>query len=223
MGGRRSHLPRESTLKAKCLIAMMMMMCCSLSRTLAFVGSARYITATALLSSSTKRTLAFAFNSNAPGQRQSNKHTKLVPIDSSCSSCSSQLFSTASGREIQAYGKSKTTKGKVLVLGGTGFLGSEIVKRAVLEGYGVTSISRGGNVIMNDKNEKIVITSVSTTISDDILEKVEYIKGDARDEALVNKILSGSSEPYVACIHAMGLLLDAQSGLGEIDTMNFCC
>lgn len=63
-------------------------------------------------------------------------------------------------------------KGKLLVLGGTGFLGQAICKRALVEGYQVTSISRRGIVDGEDAGN------------------VDYRKGDARQEATINNILN---------------------------------
>jgi len=111
-----------------------------------------------------------------------------------------RLYSSAynSSTSSQKYGKSQTSKGNLLILGGTGFLGSEIIKRAVMEGYSVTSISRKGN----------------DTAKDDQGD-VQFIKGDARDPSLVKEILQNSNEPYVGVVHSLGLLLDGKSGLGK--------
>ena len=63
-------------------------------------------------------------------------------------------------------------KGKLLVLGGTGFLGQTICKRAVVEGYHVTSVSRRG---------VLPETPPSSTI--------DYRKGDARQKETITNIL----------------------------------
>jgi nucleoside-diphosphate-sugar epimerase len=88
-------------------------------------------------------------------------------------------------------------KGKLLVLGGTGFLGQTILKRAVLEGYSVTSVSRRG-VLPNTP-------STSTNI--------DYRKGDAREKETIVNILNEGG--YTGVIHCIGLLFDDASGLGN--------
>lgn len=92
-------------------------------------------------------------------------------------------------------------KGKLLILGGTGFLGQTVGRRAVLEGYAVTSLSRRG----------LPATS-SEAASTLALEKVDYRQGDARQPSTVAAILQEGG--YVGIVHAIGLLLDEQSGLG---------
>jgi hypothetical protein len=66
-------------------------------------------------------------------------------------------------------------KKKLLVLGGTGFLGQTICKRAVVEGYAVTSVSRRGVIREN--------TTPSNT-------NIDYRKGDAREKDTVTSILN---------------------------------
>lgn len=102
-------------------------------------------------------------------------------------------------------------KGKILVLGGTGFVGSEIVRQGVMKGYNITSLSRRGNLIEGDAQG-----------SNELSGRVEYVKGDALNEVTVKEILASSEEPFVGCIHALGLLLDGQSGLGERTTCHHC-
>jgi uncharacterized protein YbjT (DUF2867 family) len=55
-------------------------------------------------------------------------------------SSSSSLSSSSSSTDLT----SKSDKGKLLILGGTGFVGQTLCKRASLEGYSVTSLSRRG-------------------------------------------------------------------------------
>lgn len=66
-------------------------------------------------------------------------------------------------------------KGKLLVLGGTGFLGQTICKRAVVDGYQVTSLSRRG-----------VLPDASSSSSNNI----DYRKGDAREKETITNILN---------------------------------
>ena len=58
----------------------------------------------------------------------------------------SQLYSITNSNMISE----SRSKGKILVLGGNGYLGANVVKRALLNSYSVTSISRRG---MRDDSE----------------------------------------------------------------------
>jgi hypothetical protein len=92
----------------------------------------------------------------------------------------------AQGFDLQPVQKSQTLrmmtadfskKGKILVLGGTGFLGQTICKRATLEGYSVTSLSRRG--LPPDPS------SIASSAGN-----IEYRKGDARDKDSITNILT---------------------------------
>lgn len=91
-----------------------------------------------------------------------------------------------------------TPKKKLLVLGGTGFLGQNICEQALLGGYDVVSLSRRG-------------LPPSGGISD-----VDYRQGDARTKDAVANILNESSD-FAAVVHCIGLLFDDQSGLGSFN------
>jgi len=121
---------------------------------------------------------------------------------------SSLLRSTSSFSEgTGSYGKSTESKGHILLLGGSGFLGSAISKRALMEGYEVTSISRRGKTQKSEDGNKP---------QDDVLEKVNFVQGDARDPDTIQQLLlSEQQTPYTAVIHSIGLLLDGKSGLGK--------
>jgi len=83
---------------------------------------------------------------------------------------------------------------KLLVLGGGGFVGSEVCRIAVARGYQVTSLSRRGqNPDPGDKR----------------LASVQWVKGNAADLDTVKTLVSESD----AVIHAIGLLFDVNSGL----------
>jgi uncharacterized protein YbjT (DUF2867 family) len=92
--------------------------------------------------------------------------------------------------------------GKLLVLGGTGFLGQAVCKRALAEGFQVISLSRRG------------LPPVSSDESDTSLE-VDYRQGDARNPASVTNILQEGG--YTGIVHCVGLLLDGDSGLGALN------
>ena len=86
-------------------------------------------------------------------------------------------------------------KGRVLILGGSGFLGSEVAKRAVASQFSVTSLSRRGKP------------------STDAIDGVEYVVGDATDQKTVEDLITANS--YDAIVHTIGLLFDADSGLAQ--------
>jgi nucleoside-diphosphate-sugar epimerase len=98
----------------------------------------------------------------------------------------------------------KKGKGKLLVLGGTGFLGQTICKRAVLEGYTVTSLSRRG--LPPDLDSESSVSSIST---------VDYRQGDARQKESIASILEEGG--YTGIVHCIGLLFDNDSGLGQLN------
>ena len=74
----------------------------------------------------------------------------------------------AGGDDAEEGGASK---GKLLVLGGTGFVGSTICRKAVQAGYSVVSVSRRGQPP----------GGVSSGDGGDELTQVDWRKGDATD------------------------------------------
>jgi nucleoside-diphosphate-sugar epimerase len=90
-------------------------------------------------------------------------------------------------------------KGKLLVLGGTGFVGQTICKRASLDGYSVTSLSRRGKPPPDKESSSI--------------GNVDYRTGDARQKETIANILKEGG--YDGVVHCIGLLFDDASGLGS--------
>mmetsp|Transcript_26647 Transcript_26647/g.51642 ORF Transcript_26647/g.51642 Transcript_26647/m.51642 type:complete len:317 (+) Transcript_26647:37-987(+) len=88
---------------------------------------------------------------------------------------------------------------KLLVLGGSGFVGREVCKNAVEKGYQVTSLSRRGE---------------NPDPSDPLLKQVNWVKGNALDEMTVRGLVE---EKYDAVVHAMGLLFDIKSGMPQMN------
>jgi nucleoside-diphosphate-sugar epimerase len=91
-----------------------------------------------------------------------------------------------------------SNKKKILVLGGTGFLGQNVCEQAWQAGYDVVSLSRRG-------------LPPSGGISN-----VDYRQGDARLKDSVANIL-GESSDFAGIVHCIGLLFDDQSGLGSLN------
>ena len=103
--------------------------------------------------------------------------------------------------------ETSNNKGKLLVLGGTGFLGQEICNRAISEGYSVTSLSRRGlppPVIGPSSNSKDSA-------------RIDYRQGDAGNIESIRNILNEGG--YSAVVHCIGLLFDDSSGLGQYNVL----
>lgn len=94
-------------------------------------------------------------------------------------------------------------KKKLLVLGGTGFLGQAVCKRAALDGFQVTSVSRRG------------VPPTGSAQNTPYNKTIRYLAGDAREKSAVANILKEGN--YVGIIHCVGLLLDDQSGYGRFN------
>ena len=92
-----------------------------------------------------------------------------------------------------------------------GFLGNTVARRAILEGYSVTSLSRRGRPSETSTNSN---PELGTNISDN---SIEYVVGDARNKSTIESILN--KEEYMAVIHCIGLLFDGESGLGNYNRL----
>eukprot|EP00562_Extubocellulus_spinifer_P004793 CAMPEP_0178525378 /NCGR_PEP_ID=MMETSP0696-20121128/30145_1 /TAXON_ID=265572 /ORGANISM="Extubocellulus spinifer, Strain CCMP396" /LENGTH=299 /DNA_ID=CAMNT_0020156777 /DNA_START=126 /DNA_END=1025 /DNA_ORIENTATION=- len=136
---------------------------------------------------------------------------------------------STSSDKIDAF--RRPSKGKLLVLGGTGFLGNNICCRAILEGYSVTSLSRRGltpslgeamreasygdggagerRATANGGNGGAAFRSAQL--------KIDYRRGDARDKQAVREILAEGG--YTGIIHCVGLLFDGTSGLTQFNRL----
>lgn len=85
---------------------------------------------------------------------------------------------------------------KILVLGGTGFVGKTFVNKAVQLGHEVFSVSRRG------------------VPAADVSNSVKWLKADATDGESLNNVFQEHG-PFDSCVHAIGVLFDSQSGLGS--------
>ncbi|CAM9667109.1 unnamed protein product, partial [Choristocarpus tenellus] len=100
-----------------------------------------------------------------------------------------------------------TQSPRLLILGGTGFIGSTIAKMAVKSGFQVTSLSRRGAPSPDTDPESYPANGV------------EWLQGDATDPAVVSDVIKNG--PYVGVVHAVGMLFAGKlnrfaSGSGSI-------
>lgn len=98
-----------------------------------------------------------------------------------------------------------TEKGKLLLLGGTGFVGGEILSYATSQGYKVVAVSRRG--VPPDGSPAN--------------PNVDWRKGNAVDPSLVPTILSEGG--FTGVVHAVGMLFEGDinrlaSGSGSVPT-----
>jgi nucleoside-diphosphate-sugar epimerase len=118
------------------------------------------------------------------------------------------LMSDSATRTATFGSSSNENKGKrLLVLGGTGFLGQTICRRAALEGYKVTSLSRRGVPTTSSSDGKQ--QSISSVAS------IDYRKGDARDKNTIAQVLSEGN--FCGVIHCIGILFDDASGFASFN------
>ena len=103
------------------------------------------------------------------------------------------------------------TKGRLLVLGGTGYLGQEVCKKAIEQGYSVVTLSRRGTPTPTSSSSS---SSPPPSSSSSIMNmNIDYRKGDARQkESIVQIVQEGN---ICGIVHCIGLLLDTASGLGN--------
>jgi len=106
--------------------------------------------------------------------------------------------------------------GRVLVLGGTGFVGSRICLELLDAGYDVTSVSRRGTPPLSDVGDA---PPASASRAARLRESVDWRVGDASDPETALDVLKEGG--YVGVVHAVGMLLASDlnalaSGSGSI-------
>merc|ERR1719327_2290577 len=109
---------------------------------------------------------------------------------------SSQTSHPLTVRNAKGLSTSGSPK-RLCVLGGSGYVGREVCKRAVEQGWEVASLSRRG------ENPKP---------GDAALDTVEWQQGDAADPKDVQSFVKDAD----AVVHAVGLLFDVDSGLANL-------
>lgn len=90
---------------------------------------------------------------------------------------------------------------QLLVIGGTGYVGSEVCKLALERGWKITAMSRRG--------------ADAPAAQQETLKSVRWVKGDAGDYETVKALVAESD----AVVHAIGLLFDVDSGLTGMNTV----
>jgi nucleoside-diphosphate-sugar epimerase len=106
--------------------------------------------------------------------------------------------------------------GRVLVLGGTGFVGSRICVELLDAGYDVTSVSRRGTPPLSDDGDA---PSASANNAARLRESVDWRVGDASDPETALDVLNEGG--FVGVVHAVGMLLASDlnalaSGSGSV-------
>src|ERR1700754_814833 len=92
---------------------------------------------------------------------------------------------TAAARSEAANPSRKAPMSRIVVIGGTGYAGSAIVAEAAARGHEVTAFSRSA--------------------PEDRVPKVDYVAGDATDEAALASVISGA-DVVVAALAPRGPL-----------------
>ncbi len=94
-----------------------------------------------------------------------------------------------------------TTKQRVLVLGGSGFVGSHFVEECLRRDIEVVSVSRRGKPVNNLLMEQ---------------NQVQWVKGDMRRIEEMETIYDKYG-PFTGVFHSIGLLFDKDSGLQSLN------
>jgi NAD dependent epimerase/dehydratase family len=127
------------------------------------------------------------------GQYRSTSSTTAAAAASATSTSTSTATTTST---------KVNPKGRLLVLGGTGYLGQVVCAKAVQEGYSVVTVSRRGAP---------AATSTSSFVNSN--SRIDYRKGDARQKESITNILQEGN--ICGIIHCIGLLFDTASGFGS--------
>jgi hypothetical protein len=116
-------------------------------------------------------------------------HTRPVAAFSSPAACRGMASSGVQACKAMANGMAN--KGKLLVLGGTGFVGTELIRQALERGYNIVGLSRRG----------------ADSEAGKMFQGVDWRQGDASKEGVVSQILAEGG--YTGVVHAIGMLLES--------------
>lgn len=121
------------------------------------------------------------------------------------------------GGEKNLFAKRK--RGKILILGGSGFLGRTVARRAVLEGYDVTSLSRRGAPPKPSRSPRRTGKGGDRGTNEAMgpLLGVDYRVGDATDKDIIDDILSEGG--YTGIVHCIGILFDSSTRLNRFNRL----
>ena len=122
----------------------------------------------------------------------------MLPIGRSI--LSAAVLFVARSTQTTALSTAAVTPKKVVVFGGTGYVGANVCERLVKQGHSVTALSRRG---INPKPD------------DENLSQVKWVSGDATEPSVVKKLINDND----AAVHAIGLLFDVDSGLAQFNTI----
>ena len=95
---------------------------------------------------------------------------------------------------------------RVLVLGGTGFVGSRLCELLRGRGWAVHSLSRRGT-----SGNKL------SSPREDDAPPIKWHKGNACEPGVITSLIRSQSPPFDAVVHAIGALFDSASGLGRLN------
>ena len=157
---------------------------------------------------------------NSLNHYHNNRPTSIISMTKTAATTVSMSISTTQ----QLFYKKITARPiKVLVLGGSGFVGSTFIERASRRGFEIVSLSRRGKVeIQNKANDKRCINNNSdnnknnNNNDNNNSNNIIWCQGDASDYNTIYDIHLKYG-PFDSCIHAIGLLFDTQSGLKSIN------
>ena len=107
-------------------------------------------------------------------------------------------LSSSSSSALSMSAADGTSPFSLLVLGGTGFVGREVIRRARAKGMSVVSISRRGKLLGETD------------------ETVTWVSGDAAEAKTLEAVISDFG-PFDGCVHAIGVLFDSQSRLKSLN------
>ncbi|GHP05896.1 hypothetical protein PPROV_000464300 [Pycnococcus provasolii] len=90
-------------------------------------------------------------------------------------------------------------RGRILVTGGTGFIGSHTVVALLSEGY-------EAHIVDNlDNSTELVIERINAIVGPQLAARLQFTKLDLMDEPALAKLMADAGKPFDACIHFAGL------------------